>query len=135
MVEDKKQKHHNKPNRISDAEIIVILILVHSSGFHYFKHYYKEYVYKHLKLLFPRLAPYNRFVELEKEVLFLLSIFIKKVLLVICAGISFVDYTTLRTCLNNFIANTLSVIAAYCFIEKKPAIDVNFINDGKLTIF
>ena len=26
-------------------------------------------------------------------------------------------------------------IAAYCFFEKKPAIDVNFINDGQLTIF
>ncbi len=31
---------------------------------------------------------------------------------------------------NNFIANSLSAIAAYCFFEKKPAIDVNFINDG-----
>ncbi|HJF07952.1 MAG TPA: IS982 family transposase, partial [Phocaeicola coprocola] len=29
----------------------------------------------------------------------------------------------------------LSAIAAYCFFEKKPAIDVNFINDGQLTIF
>lgn|GEM_PF-1971176 len=35
----------------------------------------------------------------------------------------------------NFIANFLSAIAAYCFFEKKPAIDVNFINDGQLTIF
>ena len=25
MVEDKKQKHRNKPNRMSDAEIMVIL--------------------------------------------------------------------------------------------------------------
>ena len=36
---------------------------------------------------------------------------------------------------NNFIANSLSAIAAYCFFEKKPAIDVNFINDGQLSIF
>ena len=28
---------------------------------------------------------------------------------------------------NNFIANSLSAIAAYCFFEKKPAIDVNFV--------
>jgi len=26
-------------------------------------------------------------------------------------------------------------IVAYCFFEKKLAIDVNFINDGQLTIF
>ena len=36
---------------------------------------------------------------------------------------------------SNFIANSLSAIAAYCFFEKKPAIDVNFINDGQLAIF
>ena len=36
---------------------------------------------------------------------------------------------------NNFITNSLSAIAAYCFFEKKPAIDVNFVNDGQLSIF
>lgn len=35
----------------------------------------------------------------------------------------------------NFIDDSLSVIAAYCSFEKKPAIDVNFTNDGQLTIF
>ena len=38
----------------------------------------KEYVCKHLKHLFPRQVSYNRFVELEKEVLLPLTIFIKK---------------------------------------------------------
>lgn len=32
----------------------------------------------------------------------------------------------------NFIANSLSAITAYCFFEKKPAIDVKFINNGQL---
>ena len=36
---------------------------------------------------------------------------------------------------NNFIANALSAIAAYRFFEKKPAIDVEFINDGQLSLF
>ena len=36
---------------------------------------------------------------------------------------------------NNFIANALSAIAAYCFFEKKPAIDLEFINDGQLSLF
>ena len=36
---------------------------------------------------------------------------------------------------NNFIVNSLLAIAAYCFFEKKPAIDVNFVNDGQLSIF
>ena len=70
MIEDKKIRHRKKPNHMSDAEIMVILILFHSGGFRCFKHYYKEYVCKYLKKLFPRLVSYNRLVELEKEVCF-----------------------------------------------------------------
>ena len=42
----------------------------------------------------------NRFVELEKEVAIPLALFIKKVLLGKCTGISFVDSTPLRVCRN-----------------------------------
>jgi len=34
-----------------------------------------------------------------------------------------------HTSVSNFIANSLSVIAAYYYFEKKHAIDVKFIND------
>ena len=37
MIEDKKTRHRNKLNRMSDAEIMVILILFHSSGFPLFQ--------------------------------------------------------------------------------------------------
>ena len=269
----KDGKHRNKPNRMSDTEIMLIMILFHSGGYQCFKHFYQEYVCKHLAHLFPRRVSYNRFVELGKEVLFPLTIFIKTVLLGTCTGISFVDSTPLRVCrnqrihihktfeglatrgkcsmgwffgfklhliindkgeilsfmftaadvddreplkqgsflsnikgklcadkgyigktlfenlfldgiqlitkiknnmknvlmnindkilirrravietvndelkniaqiehsrhrsFNNFIANALSTIAAYCFFEKKPAIEVEFVNDGQLTLF
>ena len=36
---------------------------------------------------------------------------------------------------DNFIANSLSAIAVYCFFEKKPAIDLYFVNDGQLSMF
>ena len=72
----KSGKHRNKPNRMSDAEIMLIMILFHSGGYRCFKHFYLEYVCKHLAHLFPRKVSYNRFVELEKEVLFPLAIFI-----------------------------------------------------------
>lgn len=100
MIEAPNHKHRNKPNRMSDAEIMVILILFHSGGFRCFKHYYKEYVCKHLAHLFPKRVSYNRFVEQEKEVLLQLTIFIKEVLLGTCTGISFVDSTPLRVCRN-----------------------------------
>ena len=49
----KDGKHRNKPNRMSDAEIMLIMILFHSGGYRCFKHFYLEYVCKHLAHLFP----------------------------------------------------------------------------------
>ena len=49
-------------------------------------------------------------------------------------NIAQIEYSRHRS-FSNVIANSLSAIAAYCFFEKKPAIEVNFINDGQLTIF
>ena len=49
---------------------------------------------------FPKVVSYNRFVELKKEVAIPLAMFIKKVLLGKCTGISFVDSTPLRICKN-----------------------------------
>ena len=100
MVKESNHNHRNKPNRMNDAEIMVILILFHSGGFRCFKLYYNEYVCKHLTHLFPRVVSYNRFVELEKDILLPLTIFIKQVLLGTCTGISFVDSTPLRVCRN-----------------------------------
>ena len=79
---------------------MVIMILFHGSGYRCLKHFYLEHVTKHLRHLFPQLVSYNRFVELEKEVAIPLALFIKKVLLGKCTGISFVDSTPLRVCRN-----------------------------------
>ncbi len=46
----------------------------------------------------PIVVSYNRFVELEREVVIPLALFIKKVLLGRCTGISFVDIILLRVC-------------------------------------
>ena len=49
---------------------------------------------------FPRVVSYTRFVELEREIAIPLALFIKKVLLGKCTGISFVDSTPIRVCRN-----------------------------------
>lgn len=85
---------------MSKAEIMMIIILFHSSGFRCLKHFYVENVCKHMRHLFPNVVSYNKFVELEKAVALPLAIFIKKVLLGKCTGISFVDSTPLRVCRN-----------------------------------
>ena len=105
MIEEKSpiHKHRNNPNRMDDAEIMVILILFHLGSFRCFKHYYVQYVCKHLIHLFPGRVSYTRFVELEKEIFLPLTIFIKQVLPGECTGISLVDSTPLRVCRNQHI--------------------------------
>ena len=46
-----------------------------------------------MRHLFPRVVSYHRFVELERDVAIPLALFIKKVLLGKCTGVSFVDST------------------------------------------
>ena len=80
------------------AEVMLIIILFHDSGYRCFKHFYLEKVCKQLRHLFPKVVSYNRIVELEREVAVTLTLFIKKVLLGKCTGISFVDSTPRRIC-------------------------------------
>ena len=94
-----KRKYH-RDFAMSKAEVMLIMILFHDSGYRCFKHFYHEKVCKHLRHLFPKVVSYNRIVELEREVVIPLALFIKKVLLGKCTGISFVDSTPLRVCKN-----------------------------------
>ena len=96
---ERKRKYH-RASRMSKAEIMVIMILFHSSGYRCLKHFYLEKVCKHMRHLFPEVVSYNRFVELEREIAIPLIVFIKKVLLGKCTGISFVDSIPLRVCKN-----------------------------------
>jgi len=58
------KKHRNKPNGMSDSEVILILIMFHGGGYKCLKHFYIEYICKHCRHLFPKVVSYNRFVEL-----------------------------------------------------------------------
>lgn len=64
-----KMRKYHRASTLSDAEIMVILILFHSSGYQCLKHFYLEYVCIHLRHLFPKVVSYNRLVKLEKKVL------------------------------------------------------------------
>ena len=60
-----KRKYH-RDSTMSKAEIMLILILFHDSGYHCLKHFYQEKVCKYMRHFFPKVVSYNRFVELEK---------------------------------------------------------------------
>ncbi len=93
-------KKYHRDSTMSKEEVMLIMILFHDSGYRCFKHFYLEKVCRHLRHLFPKVVSYNRIAELEREVVIPLALFIKKVLLGKCTGISFVDSTPLRVCKN-----------------------------------
>ena len=85
---------------MSDAEVILIMIMFHMGGYKCLKHYYLNHICTHCRHLFPKVVSYNRFVELEMEVMLETGMFVKLCLLAECTGISFVDSTPLRVCKN-----------------------------------
>lgn len=97
-IRNRKKRKYHRDSTMSKAEIMVIIILFHNSGYRCLKHFYLEQVCKHLRHLFPKVVSYNRFVELERNIAIPLALFIKKVLLGKCTGVSFVDSTPLRVC-------------------------------------
>lgn len=94
------RRHYHLDSMLSKSEVMLIMILFHDSGYRCLKHFYLESVCKHMRHLFPRVVSYNRFVELERDVAVPLALFVKKVLLGKCTGVSFVDCTPLRVCRN-----------------------------------
>lgn len=112
MIEFQPQLDHyaigNKPKRkprLATSEVMTIMILFQLSGIRCFKWFYNRYLIKHLSEDFPNLVSYNRFVELQKQVVLPMAIFAKTCCTGSCTGISFVDSTPIRVCRNKRIFN------------------------------
>jgi hypothetical protein len=105
LSSDNSLKRRNKPCKLSDSEVITILISFHLGGYRNLKHFYTQYVQVHLTKEFPQTVSYNRFVELQQKALLPMVIFLKLMRMGACTGISFVDATTLKVCHNKRILN------------------------------
>lgn len=94
-----KVRQRNRAMKMQLSEVLTIIVYFHSSGYRNFKTYYLERVQKTLNREFPELVSYNRFVELMKEAVVPLAVYLEtrkgK-----CSGISFVDSTSLAVCHN-----------------------------------
>ena len=88
-----------RPRGLHPSEIMTILISFHQSSYRTFKDYYQRHVCVYLRWAFPSLVSYTRFVELKKEVLECLSLYLST-RLGSCDGISFIDSTKLPVCDN-----------------------------------
>ena len=92
-------KHHrNRPSRMSDSEIMTILLLFHTHHFRDLKSFYLGYVCQHMRKEFPHTVSYNRFVERQAQVGLHLLLFLQTCALGKCTGISIIDSTPLVSC-------------------------------------
>jgi hypothetical protein len=98
LTEKSEIKHRNRKFKLSDSEVITILIMFHLGQFRNLKHFYIHYVQKHLKSEFPETVSYNRFVELQMKVVMPMTVFLQLCCSGKCTGISYIDSTPIRVC-------------------------------------
>lgn len=87
-----------RATKLSESEIMTILIQFHTSRFRDFKAYY-AFVCDHQRGEFPELVSYERFVKLMPRVGVALFVYLH-LCRGDCTGISFIDSTPLKVCHN-----------------------------------
>ena len=92
------KRHRNRSGRMSDSEIMTILVLFHTSHFRDMKSFYLGYISQHMRREFPHVISYNRFVERQAKVGLHLLLFFQTCALGKCTGISIIDSTPLVSC-------------------------------------
>lgn len=92
-------KRRNRATRLSQSEVMTILVMYHASGYKHLKAFYLEEIIRHHSLEFPGLCSYQRFVQLQARCVMPLFFYLlaKRGN---GTGISFVDATSLKVCHN-----------------------------------
>ena len=93
-----KIKSRKRQCKLSDSEVITIMIAFHLKQFRNIKHFYINYIQKHMQGEFPQTVSYNRFVELQQKAFIPMCVFLQTCCLGECTGISFIDSTPLKAC-------------------------------------
>lgn len=99
------KRTRNRDHRMSDSEIMTILMLYHFGTFRNFKSFYLHYIGIHLQKEFPNQLSYSRFVAIEHTVFAPMMLFLNIICFGKCTGITFVDSTKIRVCHNKRIFN------------------------------
>ncbi len=97
-LEQSDKKFRNRDGKLSDTEMMSIILLFQHSNFINFKRFYLDFVCVYLTDLFPELISYERFVERPKRLFLPLVLFLKYKGLGKCTGINFIDSTKLEVC-------------------------------------
>jgi hypothetical protein len=93
------KRRRRRATRLSQSEVMTILVLYHASGYKNLKAFYVEEIARHRKAEFPELCSYRRFVQLQSRCVMPLFFYLlaKRGE---CTGISFIDATSLKVCHN-----------------------------------
>ena len=92
-------KKRNRRTRLSQSEVMTILVLYHASGYKNLKAFYLQEILPHHSSEFPDLCSYQRFVQLQSRCVMPLFFYLLAKC-GNCTGISFVDATALKVCHN-----------------------------------
>lgn len=91
-------KRRNRAPKMSQSEVITIMVLFHQKGYRCLQHFYLDHVCKHMREDFPDTVSYNRFVELQQKAVVPMVLFLQMCCLGQCSGISFMDSTLIKVC-------------------------------------
>ena len=129
----KREYHRN--STMSKAEVMLIMILFHDSGYRCFKHFYLEKkVCKHLRIFTKLKSNMKGALMSVSDRLLLRKRAIIETVNDELKNIAQVEHSRHR-CFDNFIVNLLGAIAAYCLFPKKPCINVQRTIDTQLALF
>ncbi len=92
-------RQRQRQSRMHLSEVMTILVWFHIVGYRNFKQFYLHEVSEQLGAEFPHLVSYNRFVELQRDALLPLCLYLKQ-RYGHCSGISFIDSTPVAVCHN-----------------------------------
>ena len=92
-------KKRNRQTRLSQSEVMTILVMYHASGYKNLKAFYVQEILRHYSAEFPALVSYQRFVQLQSRCVMPLFFYLlaKRGS---CTGITFIDATALKVCHN-----------------------------------
>ncbi len=98
-------QQENPEGKMSESEMMSIVIFYHHSGFRCFKYYYEQIIQKVFKSYFPQSYSYSRFVNLMKGLNFPLFVFLTACRMSPTTEANYIDATKLVVSHNKRIAN------------------------------
>jgi len=144
MVDTSGKRRRNRPCRLSDSEVMTILVLFHTMHFRDLKSFYLGYVCQHMKKEFPHTVSFDDIhlvTKIKKNMKNSLMNLYDKLMLRKRSVIETVNDELKNVCqiehtrhrsIDNFATNLFAGLIAYNLLPKKPAMNLEIIDRSRL---